>query len=260
MINFFDTVANTYDAVFTNTKIGIEQRNKVYDNIDDILSSVNKVSILELNCGTGIDAVNFAKKGHAVIATDISEEMIKVANKKNTYQNLKFKSLDIKSLGACSFEIKFDLIYSNFGGLNCLSLKELKKFIETASKLLNPEGRLILVLMPKNCIWERLYFLFKGDIGKMKRRNTNDSLLVNVSGVQVPTWYFNPKEVTEISSKNFTTTNNIPVGIAIPPSYLENSFLTKKPIWSFLKMAEKRLSNQFLSRYADHFLIELTKK
>lgn len=260
MSSFFDISASTYDDTFTNTKIGRAQREKVYKNLDTIFSTDKKLDVLELNCGTGVDALAFAKKGHKIIATDISEEMIKIADKKNNCKNLNFKVLDCKNLSVHTFQNQFDVIFSNFGGLNCLSIEELKNVLLTAFSLLKPNGKLIIVLMPKSCIWEQLYFLSKGDLKKAKRRNTNEALLVNVDGVQVPTWYFNPKEIIEISDENFTVTNFSPIGISVPPSYLETSFLTKFPIWNVLKTLEKRLSSRFLSKYADHFLIELTKK
>ncbi|MGK0421689.1 MAG: ubiquinone/menaquinone biosynthesis C-methylase UbiE [Polaribacter sp.] len=260
MSSFFDGVAKTYDHTFTNTKIGREQRKKVYKSISHIFFSEEKVNVLELNCGTGVDAIAFAKKGHSIIATDISEEMINVANKKNSYNNLIFKVLDCKKLTSDSFEKEFDVVFSNFGGLNCLSLDELKILIQGVYEILKPGGKLVMVLMPKNCIWEQLYFSFKGRFKKAQRRKTNNSLLVNVNRVAVPTWYFNPKEIIKASNENFTTTKCFPIGITVPPSYLEKSFLTKKPIWNILKMIEKNLSNRFLAKYADHFLIELTKK
>ena len=114
--------------------------------------------------------------------------------------------------------------------------------------------------MPKKCIWEQIYFLLKGDFKNYKRRNTEQALLVNVDGIQVPTWYFNPDEIIRVSKKKYTKTNCVPIGITVPPSYLEKSFLTKIPVWNVLKIIEKKVSNNFLSKYADHFLIELTKK
>lgn len=260
MSSFFDAAAKTYDSTFTNTKIGIEQRKKVYRNIEHIFISGDKKNVLELNCGTGEDAISFAKQGHNIIATDISDEMINVARSKNNYGNLCFETLDFKNLSKKTFKHEFDVVYSNFGGLNCLSIEELKKLMDTIYDNLAPGGKLIMVLMPKNCIWEQIYFLLKGNFKRYKRRNTDQALLVNVDGVQVPTWYFNPDEIVEISKKKYTTTNCVPIGITVPPSYLEKSFLTKTPVWDVLKIIEKKLSNNFLSRYADHFLIELTKK
>ena len=260
MSSFFDIAAINYDNTFTNTKIGWEQRKKVYQNIDFVLNSEKQLDILELNCGTGTDAIAFAEKEHNIIATDISQEMIKVAKTKNNHDALHFQVLDCNELSENTFQKQFDLIFSNFGGLNCLSSSELKKLLKTASEVLQPKGKLIMVLMPKQCLWEQLYFALKGDFKKSKRRNTDEALLVNVDGVQVPTWYYNPKDVEQFIGNNFKITNCTPVGITVPPSYLEKSILTQFPMWNVLKSLEQYISSAFWAKYADHFLIELTKE
>ncbi len=80
--------------------------------------------ILELNSGTGIDAVFLATIGFKIHCTDISEGMLNKLNEKITefnlhdhitYQQLSFTELD-KLHGK-----SFDYIFSNFGGLNCLT-------------------------------------------------------------------------------------------------------------------------------------------
>jgi len=260
MSSFFDIAAINYDDTFTNTKIGSEQRKKVYQNLDFIFNSEKQLDILELNCGTGTDAIAFAEKGHRIIATDISQEMIKVGNSKNNHTGLQFEVLDCNKLSENTFHKQFDLIFSNFGGLNCLSSTELKSLLKTASNLLKPNGKLIMVLMPKQCLWEQFYFLLKGNFKKSKRRNTDEALLVNVDGVQVPTWYYNPKDVELLLNDNFKITNCAPIGITVPPSYLESSLLTQVPIWNILKTVEQGISNRVWAKYADHFLIELTKE
>jgi len=260
MNSFFDIAATNYDTTFTNTKIGKEQRKKVYKNLDIIFNATTSLDILELNCGTGIDAIAFAEKGHQIIATDISEEMIKVANSKNNNTSLSFQVLDCKKLTKNTFEKQFDIVFSNFGGLNCLSFNNLSNLLHTVSELLKPKGKFIMVLMPKNCLWEQLYFSLKGNFKKSKRRNTEEALLVNVDGIQVPTWYYNPKDVEKMLTNNFAVTNCVPVGITVPPSYLETSIATQFPIWNVLKTTENIISNAVFTKYADHFLIELTKQ
>ena len=50
-------------------------REQVYAHVNNYLKPGS--SILELNAGTGIDAVHFASLGHRVHATDLSSGMIK---------------------------------------------------------------------------------------------------------------------------------------------------------------------------------------
>ena len=73
------------------------------------------------------------------------------------------------------------------------------------------------------------------------------------------TWYYSPDEIRSISSKQFKLNGLKPVGIAIPPSYLNPFFYRKKKLLALLNNMEALLSFSFLSNYADHFYIELQK-
>lgn len=256
----FDIHAKNYDSVFTYSQIGKAQRNRVYHFLNKQNPSKNKKYILELNCGTGEDAQYFAQQGHSILATDISSEMIKVAKEKNKHTNIRFQQLDITKITKETFSEKFDMIFSNFGGLNCLSKTQLASFIDTSESLLSPSGKMVLVMMPKNCLWERFYFSIKGEFKKARRRNTNKSLMVNVEGVQVKAWYYNPKDVVTLTSNNYKTIAIKPIGIKIPPSYLESFFSNKKGLLKLLIWAETLFSNRFWAKYADHFIISFQKK
>lgn len=256
----FDVSAKNYDTVFTFSEIGKAQRNRVYHFLKKNILEKNNLHILEINCGTGADANSFSKMKHTVLATDISSEMIKVAKQKSTSPTIEFKQLDIRNITSTTFLDKFDFIFSNFGGLNCLSPKELRDFLFISDSLLKPNGKMALVLMPKNCLWDRFYFLVKGEFKKIARRNTNQPILANLEGVQIPTWYYNPKEIISNASEKFKIVSLNPIGIIIPPSYLEPFFKNKKIVLKFLEWKEKWLSNKFWAKYADHYLIVFHKK
>ena len=260
MPNNFDIAAKNYDNVFTFSKIGSAQRKSVFRYLKPIISTSKKLSILELNCGTGEDAIRLANLGHLVLATDISKNMIDLAMTKESLENLDFKIQDINTISNQTFQKQFDLIFSNFGGLNCLSKIELETFLKTSKDLLTPNGKLVMIIMPKFCLWERLYFYLKGDFKNARRRHTEKSIPANVDGVKVPTWYYNPKEIISLTKTQYKPKRIKPIGISIPPSYLEASFLSKRPFLDILIGLEKIIGFPFLAKYADHYLIELTKK
>ena len=73
----FDTLAETYDADFSSSAIGLMQRKRVWKWLVPLLNeSGRSLNILEINCGTGEDAIRLASMGHRVIATDASAAMI----------------------------------------------------------------------------------------------------------------------------------------------------------------------------------------
>ena len=260
MTNSFDVASNTYDNTFTYSKVGMAQRQMVYKHLDVVFKTNKTLKILELNCGTGYDALQFAKKGHHVLATDISSRMISVCQNKNKLENLEFKTLDINAISQTDFSNKFDIIFSNFGGLNCLSPDEMDQFFKNASQLLSDKGKLILVIMPKHCIWEQLYFSLKKEFKKVKRRQTNHFVRANVDGVAVKTWYYNPDKIITLSHSGFKVNTIKPIGLTVPPSYLEHSILGSKFCLSIFSVLDTIFTYKRLSKYADHYLMELELK
>lgn len=254
----FDIAAKNYDTSFTNSEIGKLQRNLVYYNLKKHLNT--KKNILEINCGTGEDAIWLANQNYKVIATDISEKMIEVAKSKINLVNLKFEVVDINSISEQYKNEKFDLLFSNFGGLNCLSNSEMRTFFENSSRIVSEKGKLILVIMPKNTLWEQLFFFLNLDLKNAFRRK-KEIAIANVDGENVKTYYFNPKDIVNLSNSNFEFISAKPIGFFVPPSYLEPFFKNKKIFLDSLNFLENSIKNwAFLSKYADHYIIILQKK
>jgi ubiquinone/menaquinone biosynthesis C-methylase UbiE len=261
----FDTVAQSYDASFTHSVIGIAQRNVVWSYLENALSSNDELNILELNCGTGEDALWLAKQGHKVLATDISESMLDVVQQKIDREDLSSRiqtlKLDITKIRNKHFSERFDLILSNFGGMNCISPTEMLQIPDALSNLLNSKGRLIMVLMPRYCLWETSYFLIKLNFKKSFRRYSVDGTFAKLNGLEFRTFYYTPNQIKKIFRKYFDVINIKPVGFFIPPSYLEKFFAPKVKTFNLLKKLEKIFSNQrILAGFSDHFLIDLQVK
>ncbi|WP_333877160.1 class I SAM-dependent methyltransferase [Flavobacterium sp.] len=251
----FDQAAANYDHTFTHTEIGQMQRALVYGELSNHLHGIQ--TILEINCGTGEDAVWFSKKNYTITATDISPKMIDIAKSK---ANLHFAVADINSITTTFAGEKFDLLFSNFGGLNCLSRPELEQFFREISSILSPQGKMALVIMPKNTLWERLYFLAKAQFKNSSRRK-KASVIAKVDGENVTTFYYNPKDIVTLANTNFEITAVKPIGFFVPPSYLNDFFTNKKGLLRFLNRLEQGVKHwSWLSKYADHYLIILQKK
>lgn len=256
----FDKAANNYDTTFTNSVIGKAQRELVYHHFAKILQQKQPKTILEINCGTGEDAVWLAQQHFQVTATDISEKMIAIAKSKNQFENLNFEVLDCTKVAQKYTSYSFDLVFSNFGGLNCLSPNELQLFFENASQVLASKGELALVIMSKNTLWEQLYFIGKGKFSEAFRRK-KECATANVDGQKITTYYYNPTDITRLALTQFNIKSKFPIGFFIPPSYLESFFKSKPRLLSILNQLEKRITTfSFLSKYADHYIIHLQKK
>lgn len=258
----FDSVAKSYDENFLKTEIGQMQRKRVWNYLDSILPG-QTLNILELNCGTGEDAIWLAKKGHKVTATDISEKMLEVAKNKiimsGVSEKIEIQKTDINKLAEFEFDHPFDIVFSNFGGLNCLNQNELKQLSENLKKVLMPSGRFVSVIMPDFCFIESVYMLLKFRFSDILRRKKTQHVRLN--GSMVNTYYYNPKYFYSFFKKDFNLINKIGVGFAIPPSYLNNFFKEKNYILKLMYSIENIFGNIFFaSSVSDHFLIDLTLK
>ncbi|GAB5416846.1 MAG: hypothetical protein Crog4KO_17130 [Crocinitomicaceae bacterium] len=250
----FDAAAKTYDDTFTNTCVGEAQREQVWRYVDRHLSKFNNV--LEVNCGTGEDAHRWDFRQKDVVATDISPEMLRVAQSK--FPELHFKELDVTQIGA--YQYNFDTLFSNFGGLNCLSQEALRQFFGDVHTKLDSNGHLILVLMGKKCFWERFYFTCKAKLKEVTRRNTDECVKVNLDGDAVETWYFSPKDIKQLAAHHFDVVTVKPIGLFVPPSYLAPAFEKRKRMFSFLKKMDTIFTHSGFSNSADHFLVILKKR
>jgi ubiquinone/menaquinone biosynthesis C-methylase UbiE len=260
----FDHIASTYDASFTRTPIGQLQRKQVWKNLQQITLELKGLDILELNCGTGEDAVLFSEKGFNIVATDVSEEMLKVTQEKVQQYSMQHKIssqyLDLDSFDDTLFEKKFDLIFSNFGGLNCINPESLKKLFDKIPSILNPDGRFVAVIMPKFCLWESIYFASKFQFKNIFRRWTSESVDAGLQGALVKTWYFRPGQIKSWAHK-FSLVSVKPIGFALPPSYLQQFFLRhKRFLWRLNKLEKKFSGWSIVSGMSDHYLIDLKLK
>jgi SAM-dependent methyltransferase len=266
MIAAFDHIATEYDGHFTNTLIGKTQRQLVLQYLKPLLLQQENIAVLELNCGTGEDAKWIAQHGATVVATDISLSMIQQAEAKieaaALTQKVICKQLDINSMQELTGIDKFDLIFSNFGGLNCIAPKKLHELLQNQlPSLLNKNGSMIFVMMPKFCLWESLYHTIIFKWKNVFRRLTNNAVIASVgNGVSIKTWYYNPNWLKQHLPANSTVQKVIPVGFFIPPSYL-NHFVAKRPkLFALLNKLELKVSKySFLASASDHYLIHLKK-
>lgn len=261
----FDRIASSYDKAFTYSQIGSLQRASVWAYLDEHLPHHQSLKILELNCGTGEDALYFAKRGHSVLATDISPQMVQVAaHKARTHEvnaQIKTRVLDINQLHTLKNKESFDLIFSDFGGFNCIHPDNMYKMAEATHELLTPNGRFISVIMPTRCLWETLYFLGKGNFKRAFQRYTYQSVDVPVTGSNVKTWYYSPWFMKHTCQSLFHVKGVKPIGFALPPSYLESFFQKRPKMLMRLNKWEHKLARfSSLSKYSDHYLIDFSKK
>lgn len=215
--------------------------------------------ILEINCGTGIDSLYFAAKGHEVLAVDASIGMIGELKEKISRSPLSgrisaqicsYESLDL--LG----ERRFDYIISNFGGLNCTD--SLGEVLQQFGKYLNKGGKITLVIMPKISPWE-LIMVVKGKFKTAFRRFGGRSK-AQIEGVRFSVFYYNPSFVLRHLKKDYHHLTLRGIYFAVPPEFYQGFVERYEKTYHFLQKVERVFSRYFpFNRCCDHYMISFEK-
>jgi len=213
--------------------------------------------VLEMNCGTGEDALWLARRGVQVLATDASPAMLKVAQQKLAdaaaggsvrFQRLVWEELDTLE------ETRFDGALSNFGGLNCVA--DLRIAARALAQKLRPGGTAILCIMGPLVPWEWIWFLGRGDPRRAFRRLRRSGAFWSGMAIRYPS---SAKSVRAFAPE-FRVLRLSAVGALLPPPYTEKHLGRYPRIIALLDRVERRFETVWpLPMLADHYLLELER-
>lgn len=250
----FSRKAAVYDQFGQNHENLSRMRHKVYDHICAVMPP--GAFLLELNAGTGLDAVNLAVRGFRIHATDVAPGMVSqierklmqgAGNGRITSQLCSFTALDQLAQGP------FDGIISNFGGLNCIA--DLTAVTRHFPRLLKPGGIATLVIMPRICPWE-LSLLPKDR--RVALRRLKGQTTANVAGVSVITTYFSPRQVRHACGPAFKPIRQEALSL-ITPTADNKTFARRHPaLYQQLARWDDRLSRlPVLRNWGDFYILSL---
>ena len=257
----FDAVAAGYDETFTSSRVGRAQRSAVWRELEHGFRLGDRV--LEIGCGTGVDACFLAKRGVRITACDPSSEMIQVLTQRLMQLGLEdhvqprvLGAADIASLQSAEM---FDGAFSNFGAINCV--EGLQKLANDLAGLLKPGAIAFLCWMGPYCLWELGWYLAHGTPDKAFRRFRQDGVLARIAdGAFVHVRYPSVECLTRTFSPNFRVESVRGIGVAVPPSYLEQ-WAERHP--RLMRTAER--ADLWLARcpvirsLGDHVLVRLAR-
>jgi ubiquinone/menaquinone biosynthesis C-methylase UbiE len=218
----FDAIASDYDDIFSNSRIGRAQRNAVWSELDRHFASGHIV--LEINCGTGFDALHLANRGVHVDACDASPGMIMRAQENAAacgLRGVRFWCMPIEQIDALAPEEPYDGVISNFSGLNCVS--DLEPVTRNLARLVRPGGRIVVCVFGVFCLWELLWYLGTFRFKKAFRRFSRQGVhAVIAPGATVTVHYRSTRNLERTFAPYFELERRRGVGITVPPSYAES--------------------------------------
>jgi SAM-dependent methyltransferase len=251
----FESMADAYDRRFTRTTIGTMMRSAVWARCAVRFAPGSRV--LEMNCGTGEDALWLAQRGVDVLATDVSPAMLRVAQDKVAASSgkvrVRFQELAWEELETLD-EGLFDGMLSNFGGLNCVD--DLRGAACALAKKLRSGAAAILCIMGPVVPWEWIWFLAHGDPARAFRRLRRAG--VQWSGITIH--YPSIGETQRAFFPEFRVLRVSAVGALMPPPYTEERTGANPRVIVSLGRLERRFETRWpLPMLADHYVLELER-
>ncbi len=213
--------------------------------------------VLEVGCGTGVEAVMLASNGVRVVATDVMPEMVEAtryrARRTGVGGLVDARVLPASGLGGVSRELgegAFDGAFSSFGALNCE--EDLRPVSAALATMLRPGARFLLSIMNRACLWEMGLFMALLRPDKALRRLR--PLRARIAGRPFEVRYYRTGDVMTAFDPWFGI-----VGLRgfalLPPPYLDTPF-ARLP--GFLDLAS-RLDPPMLRALGDHLFMELER-
>ena len=257
----FDSVAADYDGPRGNNALIQEMRAEMWRWLDMAFPSAAR--LIDIGCGTGLDAIRMARLGHYVAAIDWSVQMVRRtrerAEREPLAQRVQALALGAHELERLEGEGTYDGAYSNLGPLNCVP--DLAGISQQCARLLKPGGMLVFTVIGRVCPWEIAHYLRKGQWSRVKVRFARGFVPVGMNKHTVWTRYYGPREFQRAFRANFRLVHFRGLCVFAPPPYL-TVLRDEHPRWhERLRQFDRIAAGWPLIRgMGDHFLIVMRKR
>jgi SAM-dependent methyltransferase len=257
----FDSVAADYDGPRGNNVLIQEMRSEMWRWLDATFAAGSR--LINLGCGTGLDAVRMAQVGHQVTATDWSTQMIERtsdrAQREGVIERLRAVAVGSHELQLLEGEGIYDGAYSNLGPLNCVP--DLADVSRECARLVKPGGALVFTVIGRLCPWEIAHYLRLGRWARAKVRFARNVVPVGMNNHTIWTRYYSPREFYRAFKADFSLEHYRGLCVFAPPPYL--TWLREKHprLHSWLWRLDRRICGLPLIRgLGDHFLIVMRRR
>lgn len=212
----FDTIAKEFEETLEND-ITRQLRERVYERIVSLIPP--GTSILDINCGIGIDVVTLSERGYRASGIDISPGMIAQATERSRNSRAGKPEFFVGSFDDLSmFASKsFDLVLSNFGGLNCVP--SLTRCASEIARVLRPGGYFVAVVMPKFSLWEILAGISRMNLRWGFRRFAGQAQATGFGGKTFLVYYHPLRALKRSCSGHFVFESAQGLNIISPPPH-----------------------------------------
>lgn len=214
--------------------------------------------VLDVSCGTGIDAVFLAQRGIQVVAIDISAGMVAELRRKvqtaGVAACVQPHVMDLAAIHSWSQE-SFDGIISAFAGLN--TVPDLAPFAQHAARLLRPGGRLVIHMLNRCSLWDRLHLLARGRWRAVRALTQRHERTVAIGGRPVRHYLYTPEEVVQrFLASHFRLARAYSLGALVPSQVAHRV----PPAIALLLGRFETGAGRLLLNQGRYFVLELAKR
>lgn len=257
----FDSVAADYDGPRGNNALIQDMRNEMWRWLDRSFHHASR--LIDIGCGTGLDAVRMARIGHRVTATDWSPQMVarvaERAERESVADRVTAIALGAQELDRLDGTGSYDGAYSNLGPLNCVP--DLAVVAAACARLLKPGGTLVFTVIGRLCPWELVHYLRRGRWSRAAVRFARGIVPVGMNRHTIWTRYYSPREFYRPFREHFALSHQRGMCVFAPPPYLESVREKHRGLYEALWRLDRRVTGWPLVRgIGDHFLIVMTKR
>jgi SAM-dependent methyltransferase len=175
--------------------------------------------VLDVGCGTGIDAISLASRGIQVVGIDISPGMLAKFRQKVAESGLgssvEIQVMDASEVGSLP-PASFDGIVSAFAGLN--TTPDLGSFASAAARLLRPGGRMVVHMLNRFSLWEWLGAVRRREWAAVRGLGNRDERGFSLEGKSIRLYLYHPREAyRRFFEEEFLLGDARGLGILRPP-------------------------------------------
>lgn len=257
----FDSVAADYDGPRGNNDLIQDMRAEMWRELDTRFPASSH--LIDIGCGTGLDAVRMGQAGHQVTAIDWSPQMVARTNDRAQREHMAGRvravALGGQELGHLDGDATYDGAYSDLGPLNCVP--DLAEVSRECARLLKPGGQLVFTVIGRFCPWEIVHYVSQGKWARAGIRFARKTVPVGMNKRTIWTRYYTPREFYRSFAAHFTLEHFRGLCVFAPPPYLtwvrEKYPRGHERLWRM----DRRMSGWPLLRgMGDHFLIVMKKR
>jgi SAM-dependent methyltransferase len=238
----FDDHAVGYDDV-AGSALGLALRAHVHHVLAGVVGSGD--TVVDLGCGTGIDAEWLAPRVARVLGFDVSPVMVDTARRR--CRGLANVTIDVADAQQITLAEPVDVVLAGFGVVNCV---DLDRFGSRLDAIVRPGGHAVVVTMTRWCPIELAIGMLTANGSLLRRRSRHRGIAGPGAGSTpgaAPGYgglrlrYASAGDLASVWAAGFELVHAESLGIALPPLE-QRSWVEGRPrLLAALAVADRRL-------------------